>query len=246
MRMLSSICFIVFTGTCFGFIGREKDTFKKPQQIISIYFHHKLGNEALVLGQAVKNILGEDIVIEKFKYYVSNFSVTDDKGHTIHLPVQYFLVDEADSLSKKIELMVHDTHITSIQFLLGVDSIRNVSGVQTGALDPLKGMFWTWNSGYIMAKLEGSSEQAVSAGHRFTYHIGGFKKETNTTRLITLPLLKTGNPVQEIHVSADINSWFKGDSVISIAESPVCHSPGSLAMKIADNYRNMFSINAVR
>ena len=245
MKTTSFVYFLVLCITCFGFMGREKDTLQKTQQTIRIYFHHKLGNEILVLGQPVKTILGEDVVIEKFKYYVSNFSVTDNKGHLTQLPVQYFLIDEADSLSKKIELQVPDTHISSIQFLLGVDSVRNVSGVQTGALDPLKGMFWTWNSGYIMAKLEGSSALAATAGHRFTYHVGGFKKETNTSRLITLPLSTTGNPVQEINVSTDINRWFKGNSVLSIADTPMCHSPGALAMKIADNYRDMFSINAV-
>jgi hypothetical protein len=50
--------------------------------------------------------------------------------------------------------------ITGIRFLLGVDSARNVSGIQTGALDPARGMFWTWNSGYVMAKIEGSSPSA--------------------------------------------------------------------------------------
>jgi hypothetical protein len=69
---------------------------------------------------------------------------------------------------------------------LGVDSIRNVSGIQTGALDPLKGMFWTWNSGYVMAKLEGSSESSNSAGNRFTYHIGGFRPGMNVLKTIDL------------------------------------------------------------
>ena len=45
----------------------------------------------------------------------------------------------------------------SLSFLLGVDSMHNVSGAQTGALDPANDMFWTWNSGYVMAKMEGAS-----------------------------------------------------------------------------------------
>jgi hypothetical protein len=239
-------CFIllIVTGLCFTGIPAIKH--KAAQRLISLHFHHKIGNEDLLLGNPVKNILGENMVIEKFKYYVSNFSVTDDKGHTTILPVQYFLVDEADSLSKNISFSIPDIPISSIRFLLGVDSIHNVSGVQTGALDPLNGMFWTWNSGYIMAKLEGSADEVASAGHRFTFHIGGFKAGMNATRMIELNLLKTGNPIQEIHVTADINHWFKSNSEIKVSETPVCHSPGSLAMKIADNYSTMFSINSVR
>ena len=44
---------------------------------------------------------------------------------------------------------------------LGVDSLRNVTGVQTGALDPAMDMYWTWNTGYVMAKLEAAAQQAL-------------------------------------------------------------------------------------
>ena len=229
------------TGFCFSY----SNTSFPPAKKIILVFHHMIGKEELVLGNATKNIWGENMTVQKFKYYVSNFSLTDVSGKSVALPVQFFLIDEADSASKTITLTIPDIAFNKIEFLLGVDSMRNVSGIQTGALDPAKGMFWTWNSGYIMAKLEGSSALAATAGHRFTYHVGGFKKETNTSRLITLPLSTTGNPVQEINVSTDINRWFKGNSVLSIADTPICHSPGALAMKIADNYRDMFSINAV-
>jgi hypothetical protein len=47
----------------------------------------------------------------------------------------------------KSELNTSLKNITAIKFLLGVDSLKNVSGIQTGALDPAKGMFWTWNTG---------------------------------------------------------------------------------------------------
>jgi hypothetical protein len=129
---------------------------------------------------------------------------------------------------------------------LGVDSIRNVSGIQTGALDPLHGMFWTWNSGYIMAKLEGVSESANTAGHSFTFHVGGFRTGMNTTRMIDLKLMPASENVHEIQINTDINQWFKSRTELKIAETPVCHTPGTLAMRIADNFSTMFSINSVR
>jgi hypothetical protein len=216
------------------------------QKQLSLIFHHKAGNEELVLGNAYITPLGEKITVQKFRYYISNVSVTDKQGKTSILPVDYFLVDEADSLSRTIHLSVPDNAISSIQFLLGVDSIRNVSGVQTGALDPMKGMFWTWNSGYIMAKLEGVSESSTIAGHYFTYHIGGFKGANNTLKTISLTLPQSTTAVQEVHINADINTWFKNSSDIRTSETAVCHMPGPLAKKIADNYNAMFSINAVR
>jgi hypothetical protein len=130
--------------------------------------------------------------------------------------------------------------------LLGVDSIKNVSGTQTGALDPLQGMFWTWNTGYIMAKLEGTSPEAATAGHRFTYHIGGFRKGMETARKISLPFHQTVAQVKNLHIQADINQWFMGKSILRISETPVCHSPGILAVRIADNYSRQFSLISIQ
>ena len=236
--------FIILVAAGLGFIAESKDTF--PQQSLTIHFHHTIADEKLVLGNTYTNIFGENIIVQKFRYYVSNFAVSDDKGKITKLPARYFLVDESDSLSKTIVLKIPPGVIRSIHFLLGVDSTRNVSGVQTGALDPLKGMFWTWNSGYIMAKLEGSSEVSKSPGHYFAYHIGGFKNELNTTRKIELDLLQKDKLLKEINIRAEVNHWFKSRSEIRIAEAPVCHTPGALAMKIADNYSNMFSINSIQ
>jgi len=243
MRSVTAIvtCFQLLVVTGMGFTKTNDE--KVPQQQLSVIFHHALGGNKLVLGDPCKNILGENIIIEKFKYYVSNFSVTDNNGKLIKLPARYFLVDEADSLSKTITITIPDIAIKSIHFLLGVDSIRNVSGIQTGALDPLRGMFWTWNSGYIMAKLEGSSEASGAQGHYFTYHIGGFKNGMNATRMIELALPQNGKPLHEINIIAEINQWFKSKSELKIAETPICHSPGALAVRIADNYCTMFSTN---
>jgi hypothetical protein len=240
--LASFTCLILLTLTGLCFNRKEK----VPRQSLVLNFHHTIGGNDLVLGNTYKNVWGENIVIRKFKYYLSNFALTDTKGKITKLPVQYFLVDQADPSSQTIVVKIPKAPFSSIRFLLGVDSIKNVSGVQTGALDPLKGMFWTWNSGYIMAKLEGSSEVSTSPGHSFTYHVGGFKRPSNTVRIIELSILQKDKPVREINIRAEINQWFKSSYEIKTTETPVCHDPGALAMKIADNYSTMFTINSVR
>lgn len=217
-----------------------------PAGKLRLVFHHQVGNTPLELGAPCRNSLGDSITIERFKYYVSHFSLTDNNGRQWKPDPQYFLIDEEMPDSKTITIPVPDISISQIGFLLGVDSARNVSGIQTGVLDPLKGMFWTWNSGYIMAKLEGTADRSPSPGHRFTYHIGGFRFGMNTAREIRLPVPPGNLPVREIHITADINHWFTGSAQINIAATPVCHTPGSLAMTFADNYQNMFSIHSVR
>ncbi len=233
------ICLLLFTGIAVFANDRTL-----PQRTLVLNFQHTIGKEELVLGNTFINSVGDTISVQKFKYYLSNFSVTDEKGKEIRLPAAYFLVDETDPSSKTITLTIPDINIKSIRFMLGVDSIKNVSGIQTGALDPLKGMFWTWNSGYIMAKLEGTSASSRIAGQSFAYHIGGFRTPMHTMRTVDLAI---ENPQsKEIRVKADINHWFKNRSELRIGETPVCHSPGPLAVRIADNYSAMFSINNIQ
>ena len=132
-----------------------------------------------------------------------------------------------------------------------MDSIDNISGAQSGDLDPGKGMFWTWNSGYIMAKLEGASSYSVVPDGNFTYHIGGFSGENKTMRSISLSTPQSqqitlkDNRITTILVNADIDKWFQGTHALSIASNAFVHSPGSLANLYADNYAAMFSIASI-
>ena len=63
--------------------------------------------------------------------------------------------------------------------MIGVDSARNTSGAQLGALDPANSMFWSWNSGYIFVRMEGNSPQSTQPYNKLQFHIGGFKGATN-------------------------------------------------------------------
>lgn len=210
---------------------------QKTQQM-TLHFQNQFGNEILVPEQSYL-LNGDTLTIHRFKYYVSHIQLLDEQGKKVKLPVQYYLIDAADSNSNMIQLNIPVGKYQSIQFLLGVDSARNVSGVQTGALDPLHGMFWTWNSGYIMAKLEGTATSSQIAGKQFTYHIGGFRNTNKTARNISLPLPSSLN---NITIIADAKKWFDGPHELSISKEPVCHSPGALAVRIANNCAHMFSI----
>lgn len=207
-------------------------------QKLSIRFENRFGSELLIPEQSY--LLNNDtLTINRFKYYVSHFMLMDKNGKKTVLPVNYYLIDAADEKSATISFNVPIGDYSSLHFLLGVDSVRNVSGVQTGALDPLQGMFWTWNSGYIMAKLEGTASSSLIAGKQFTYHIGGFRTMHNTSRHISLSLSTFNSSVTII---ADAKKWFEGPHELIIAKEPVCHSPGALAVRIANNYATMFSI----
>ncbi len=211
-----------------------------------INFKNMVGGQLLQTDSVYTNTFGETFTVRTFKYYISNIVLSDDAtGKKQFYKDQYFLVDEDDSTSKKIELTTTLNSITSVNFLLGVDSLKNVSGIQTGNLDPAKGMFWTWNTGYVMAKLEGNSPVAKTPQHAFSYHVGGYKKNEQTVRQINLVLpqkLICENAAVQLTVQANILAWFNTMNAIKIGDVAFCHEPGMLAVRLADNYSKMFKV----
>ncbi len=196
------------------------------------------------------NSFGEEYSISKFKYYISQVSLQRGKA-VFWEPENFHLIDEGNADALHFSFALSAGNYDALNFMLGVDSIHNVSGAQSGALDPLNDMFWTWNNGYVMAKIEGYSPQANIVNNKFEFHIGGFMGENNVLKNIALnfPAGKTLNiqegKTSEIIIEADIDAWWQQPNDIKIARHPVCSSPGPLAKKIADNYIKMFSIKDV-
>lgn len=143
---------------------------------VKLTFRNMVHTIPMVLNTtAYTNPFGETYTINKFKYYISNVSLGLSGVPTTAIEKEsYHLIDQSEPGSLSFSFEAEENSFITLSFLLGVDSTRNVSGAQTGALDPLKDMFWTWNSGYVMAKMEGTSPQSNQVGNKIEYHIGGF------------------------------------------------------------------------
>ena len=211
-----------------------------PSHVLHVTIQPMFGNKQFSFDSSYVNAAGESLQVTKCLFYLSNFSITYSDGKKTKLPASYFLVDLSNKKSCQIQLPTENKKIQSIHFLLGIDSATNVRGIQKGVLDPVRGMFWTWNTGYVMAKLEGISSASTMPGKKFSYHVGGYAGNQNVIKSIDLSI--PASPENKIVLLVDLLRWFNGPSPISIAQQPNCHSPGELAQKIAGNYQSMFSI----
>ncbi|PZX64619.1 MbnP family protein [Hydrotalea sandarakina] len=215
-------------------------------QNLQLKFIPLAGNTSLVLDDSIyQTKAGEPITVRKFLFYVSHIQVKDVHGKTIPVKNNYYLFSASDTATWNIALPIQPQMLSAVSFTIGVDSIKNVSGIQTGALDPMLGMFWTWNTGYIFAKLEGNSTASPLPQQTFSYHVGGYKHNENAARTIYIPI-NSSHKVTTITIGANVLSWFNGVNALSIKAHPLCHSPGKLAMQIADNYSNMFQLLKVQ
>lgn len=220
---------------------------------VCISFENVVGADSLILDNTYRyiNANGDSFACHRFEYYISNVSFTDDLGNTWYEPESYHLVNAEDSASCKvwIDSMPAGNYV-SVHFMIGVDSARNVSGTQTGALDPANGMFWTWTSGYIMAKFEGHSPVSTAGYHLVIFHSGGFSGQYATQRWITpsfnsLNAFVTNTTVSTIHMKADVLEWFQTPNIIDFSATNVSNTPGPVTSSVADNYMDMFTVTGI-
>jgi hypothetical protein len=187
-----------------------------------------------------------DIMLTKFNYYVSNVKLKRADGAEFIEPESYHFVTADKKTSGHFHMKnVPAGSYSSVTFMIGVDSARNVSGAQTGALDVANGNFWTWSTGYIMGKIEGTSPQSGDPNKKVMLHVGGFKGEFSGLRTVTLtfaqPLNVTASSESSVKVKADMLKWFTPNN-INFATDYTIMTVGTASKKLADNYANMFTL----
>jgi|SRR6185312_2366450 len=211
-----------------------------------IRFHNYVGDSPLIFDSvSYKNQLGQPYRVTMFKYYVGNFHFKNKEGK-VYISKGYFLINQEEQASMQITIdSIPVGMYSAISFTLGVDSIDNCSGAQSGALDPVNGMFWAWNSGYIFLKMEGISSASNSNGKRLEFHIGGYKEQNNCIKIIQLMLKQpidigpTNTAV--IDIKADVNRLFSLPNPVDFSKVSSVTDFHS-ARPIADNYSSMFNV----
>lgn len=181
---------------------------------------------------------GDAMNFTTFKYYISNFRLKKSDGTWWSHPESYFLVNLTDPSSAVFNLAgVPVGQYTEMQYTFGVDSTRNVSGAQTGALAIANNMFWSWNSGYIMLKAEGVS--ANSSTGSFAFHLGGFSgaNKVVATTNVEFPneLLNIAkNHTSEVHYTVNPDKLWKTTG--SVSGTNTIHMPGAGAKTMASDF----------
>ncbi|HPH91802.1 MAG TPA: hypothetical protein PLZ68_13315, partial [Ferruginibacter sp.] len=171
----------------------------------------------------------DSIEISVIRFYVSNISFYQNNQLVAELEKKNHLVDIENPASQLIQhIGEKKIQYNSIHFSIGVDSLTNVSGAMGGDLDPVNGMYWTWQSGYINFKLEGKTKLCPARKNQFTYHIGGYEYPYNTLQQVELPVVHNNDIMIDIDIRQLLNQ-------LQLNEVYEVMSPGEKAMVIAKN-----------
>jgi len=230
---------------------------------VEIEFDNQAGSSKLEFGTYYTNTAGETLLFTTFDYYISNIVLIKEDGTKYVVPKNesYFLCkgNEADTRLIKIDNVPAGDY-TKLEFIVGVDSAKSVSPIseRTGVLDPATGAnghYWSWNSGYIFMKMEGTSPVAPAAtGNAFQYHVGlfgGYDSPTlNNLKTISLTasdevaIVREGGETPHFHLYVDAMEIFGTPNTISIAAKPFSHGD-AFSSQLSANYADMFVLDHI-
>lgn len=223
----------------------------KTHNEVHFNFDNHFGSEELTLGSGTYTTAqNEQVTINTFNYWITNIELINSDGTTFKEAESYRLLRGDKSATHHFHIAdVPKGSYTGIKFIVGVDLDRNTSGAQTGDLDPAVcgDMYWSWATGYIQAKLEGTSPQSTSPNKSFSYHIAGIQPGFETPRTVTINFPQTmvvGDKAGSIKITTDAAKFFGPATPLTIASTPSSLHGGELASKIANNFTAMFTVTS--
>jgi hypothetical protein len=246
--ILSFCAFLVF------FSCKKDEKITEPLQPSASAPSVTMNFEALMNGKALTpetwyvNFYADSFTVRRFNYYISNIKLKRTDGFVFSEPESYHLNKHIDLKKAFTITNVPPGTYTGIEFLIGVDSARNVSGAQTADLSVDEQMFWEWNSGYIFFKLEGDCRTADPDKTDFAIHVGGFTGKNNAlqkcTFTLTDPIVAENGKKSSVFYQVLMEEIFKNPADLDIE---TISNGGNAALKaVSDNYRDMFKIDRVQ
>lgn len=222
---------------CFQLFSQSKND--------SLTLNFQLEFNKLPLETNKKYISNQDtLTIETFKCYISNLQIQYKDTSIFIEKDSYHLLNFDNPKSFEIPLTTkNDKLITKITFTIGIDSVTSNSGALTGDLDPIKGMYWAWQSGYINMKIEGKSSscnlEASGRKNKFQFHIGGYLQPNYAMRKVEIICNDNSNKNSNISIGMELKDFF---SNIELSKTNSIMIPGKAAMELADESVKMFHL----
>ncbi len=201
----------------------------------TLMFRAMFGDSPLNLNTSFHKLNEKDsIQIDVLKFYISGIELLN-KGRSVWKEENSFHLIDASQEKTMSVLLSRPSSIVydQLKFNLGIDSTVNVSGAMGGDLDPTKGMYWTWQSGYINFKLEGISNLCRSKNMEFQYHVGGYETPFNAFQTVTL------NWKQSSKIKIDVKELLNG---INLSKRDHIMSPSSEAVLLAEKISKTFRV----
>ena len=214
-----------------------------PHNILKIDVQPFFGSESLYLDSVYNCPEGYDVKFTDISFFVGGMHNQSDTLFNAAL------FDFRENGTALYEGEGDYLSYTSLHGVIGVDSMSNHSDPSAfennSALNISNAglMHWSWNTGYIFAKIEGKVDTLGSGAfnHNFSFHIGtdDFLKAVSFEDLLWI---ETGTNKHELNWSLDLLAFISGNgNPIDLKDEFLTHSAANqlvLTEKVAENFSN--------
>jgi len=165
----------------------------------SVIFDLTVNGKPLELAKSYELKKNQDnLIFDVLRFYISDFQLFDNETLINNSIKKHILIDLEKPESLQIAMNEYSGTFNKVKFKLGIDSLTNVSGAMGGDLDPLYGMYWTWQSGYINFKLEGRANKCPARKNEFMFHLGGYQTPNLAAQDIELEIKRAKKGIKII------------------------------------------------
>lgn len=228
-----------------SFAGCKKDNDETPVKqmgAVLFVFENYVDSTPLMMDTVqYVNDAGNLYSVSLLKYYVSNFCFSTNDNFEFNAG-NYNLINEEISNSKSFAINVPYGNYSNLKFFLGVDSVKNISGAQAGALDPVNGMFWDWNSGYIYFKHEGAFIDNGSP-EPLSYHFGTLEALNLHSFSVNL---NVGETPRIVKIRFNLNKLYRSPNVVDFHNNNINSGGTKFIKTLRENFDGAFEIISIQ
>lgn len=183
---------------------------------------------------AYQDAIGQPIKLKKWAFYLGDIFGIEERGSSKRL-VQGPRLIRLNAIKDTV-IVLHTGHhsFKGLSIQLGVDSMLQAQPNWEGDLDPIKGMYWEWRTGYIDLKIEGHSPASNERNNEVFFHLGGFLNHESTQNRINLSF-----PVDDECIEVDLSSFFQA---IDLSKQDKIMRPGKEAVTLSHIWKECWQI----
>lgn len=197
---------------------------------VKIQFQPTLNGKNWVPGMKHEYSNSRDtLILVTLRFYISDITFYPLPSTHLNSGQKHYLLDaeRPDGLSMTLN-DISTNLIDSLGFTFGIDSLTQINGPLGQDLDPIHGMYWTWQTGFIHLKMEGTFTGCASRKKRFQFHVGGFEKPWNTVVRKLFPVQNSDLIIIQIPI----------EKILKLDNNNPCEimRPGKEAMELAERF----------
>ncbi len=213
-----------------------------PQKAnVTFQFNNQVGGMDIEMGKMqYMNAAGNAYQIDLLKYYVTN--VTLVKSDNTEIKVGNFdLINAADLSTCVVNAPnIPNGTYTKIKFNVGIPYDRNHTGAQDGDLDPLLGMIWDWNTGYVFFKHEGKFKNTSNVTQSLIFHFATDRAYSS----VEIPLstnLEVAGVAKKVSLIFNLNKLYASPTTVDFNTDSNRQSSSSADFPWIDNLKLAFN-----